>query len=166
MKKTLDLVVRADAIIYEVGRKGKRPISIDSTKLYNNIRDIAGDVVDLIQSSIGKTGFDRIAPAVERAIPTASAVAWVMEKPLIFIQRDKLSLVGLMVPGNVVLPIDDIIGSDDKPTTVVNSIVASGGLVRDYVCLLDEDRAGSAALRNMGIRTHSLLHLSDLPTVT
>jgi orotate phosphoribosyltransferase len=162
MKEAMELMMRADAIIYEATPDGKRPATIDSTKLYNNIREIATCMTGLIQSSIGNTGFDRIAASVERVIPTAAVIAYVMGKPLSFIDIDKRSIQGLMVPGNVILPVDDIIGSEDKPRKVVNSIVASGGVVKDYVCILDEDRGARAALQKMGIRAHALLTLSDL----
>jgi orotate phosphoribosyltransferase len=123
--------------------------------------------VDLIEGDVGTDNFDRIAGIPTAGIPFASLLAYHLKKPFLYIRPQmrlhgrKRRVEGIMMPGDRVLLIDDLITTALSMRKAVEAIRAEGGLVTDAAVLIDREEGGRERLARDNVRLHYLLKASE-----
>ena len=123
--------------------------------------------VNLIEGDIGTTNFDRIAGIPTASIPFSSLLAYHLKKPFLYIRPQvrvhgrERRVEGIMMPGDRVLLIDDLITTGQSMRKAVTMIRAEGGLVTDAAVLIDREEGGKERLEADDVRLHYLLKASE-----
>ena len=119
--------------------------------------------VKLAETELGAQNFDRIAGIPPAGIPFASLIAYHVKKPFLYIRpKAKLHgrerrIEGILMPGNRVLLVDDLITTGLSLRKAANAIRAEGGVVSDALVLLDREEGGRERLKKDNITLHYLL---------
>jgi len=119
--------------------------------------------VRLIETELGAPSFDRVGGIPTAGIPFASLVAYRMKKPFLFIRpRARLHgrerrIEGIIMPGNRVLLVDDLITTGLSLRKAAKAIRAEGGVVSDALVLLDREEGGKERLKKDNVTLHYLL---------
>jgi len=123
--------------------------------------------VKLIKSDIGVNSFDRIAGIPTAGIPFASLAAYQLKKPFLYIRpTERLHgrerrVEGILLPGNRVLLMDDLITSGGSLRRAADTIRTEGGVVTDAIVLLDREEGGKENLAKDNVKLHYLLTTSE-----
>jgi len=125
---------------------------------------LVGDIyVKLVRAELGAQGFDRIAGIPTAGIPFASLIAYLMKKPFLYIRpKAKLHgrerrIEGIIMPGDRVLLVDDLITTGLSLRKAAKAIRAEGGVISDAVVLLDREEGGKQRLKKDNVALHYLL---------
>jgi len=130
-------------------------------------RRICGLYLRIITEDLGVTIFERIAGIPTAGIPFASLVAYQLKKPFLYIRpRARLHgrerrVEGIMMPGDRILLIDDLITTGRSLRKAAEAIRSEGGVVTDAVVLLDREEGGKERLAKDNITLHYLLKASE-----
>jgi len=130
-------------------------------------RRICDLYVRIITEDLGVTIFERIAGIPTAGIPFASLVAYQLKKPFLYIRpRARLHgrerrVEGMMMPGDRILLIDDLITTGRSLRKAAEAIRSEGGVVTDAVVLLDREEGGKERLAKDNITLHYLLKASE-----
>lgn len=126
--------------------------------------------VKLLEKDLGAENVNRIAGIPTAGVPFASAVAYLMKKPFVYI-RPKVKMhgrerrvEGILMPGDSVLLIDDLITTGLSLRKAAKAIKAEGGVVKDALVMLDREEGGKERLLKDGIRLHYLLTAREAAT--
>lgn len=131
-------------------------------------RRICDLYIELIKTAVGTEGFDRIAGIPTAGISFASIAAYHLKKPFIYVRTTERehgrgrSVEGILLPGNRVLLMDDLITKGGSILKVAEAVRAEGGVVTDAVVLMDREENGHQNLVKDGIKLHFLLTTSEL----
>ena len=123
--------------------------------------------VKLVDTELGAQSFDRIAGIPTAGIPFASLMAYQLKKPFLYIRLKAKShgrerrIEGIIMPGNRVLLVDDLITTGLSLKKAANAIRAEGGVVSDALVLLDREEGGKERLKKDNITLHYLLTASE-----
>ena len=123
--------------------------------------------VDLIEGDVGTDNFDRIAGIPTAGIPFASLTAYHLKKPFLYIRpTDRLHgrerrVEGILMPGDRVLLMDDLITSGGSLRRAAEAIRTEGGVVTDAAVLLDREEGGKENLAKDNVKLHYLLTTSE-----
>ncbi len=121
-----------------------------------------------INSQIGTENFDRIAGVPLAGIPFASQVAYNLKKPFLYVRKNnrhhgrQRRVEGILVSGDRVLLLDDLITTGLNLKTAAEAIRAEGGVVKEAVAFLDREEGGKEELEESGIKVHTLLRISEV----
>ena len=124
--------------------------------------------IELIKTVIGVDGFDRIAGIPTAGISFASIAAYQLKKPFLYVRTAERqhgrgrSVEGILLPGNRVLLMDDLITQGGSILKAAEAVRAEGGVVTDAVVLMDREENGKQNLAEDGIKLHYLLTTSEL----
>ncbi len=130
-------------------------------------RRVCGFYLKLIKEDVGADEFDRIAGIPTSGILFASFLAYQLKKPLLYTRSQKKlhgrerRVEGIVMPGDQVLLIDDLITTGSSLGRAAEAIRAEGGVVEDAAVLLDREEGGRENLAEQGITLHSLLRVSE-----
>ena len=123
--------------------------------------------LQLIETDVGVHSFDRLAGVPTAGIPFAALTAYQLGKPLLYIRpyarrhgRER-RVEGILLPGNRVLLLDDLVTSGGSITTAAETIRAEGGIVTDAVVLIDRGEGGETNLLQADIQLHYLLSIGE-----
>jgi uridine monophosphate synthetase len=109
---------------------------------------------------------DRIAGIPYAGLPIATAVALAGNIPLLYARKEvkghgtRRAIEGTFAPGDVVVPIDDVITDGASKFEAAAPLVEAGLVVRDFVIFLDREQGGAERLREKGYALHSVLKIS------
>jgi orotate phosphoribosyltransferase len=132
---------------------------------YRQICDFYGEY---ITSQIGLENFDRIAGVPLAGIPFASQIAYNLKKPFLYVRKGirhhgrQRRVEGILVSGDRVLLVDDLVTTGLNLKKAAESIKAEGGVVTAAVAFLDREEGGKEKLEKSGIKVHTLLRISDV----
>jgi len=118
--------------------------------------------IKLVETELGAESFDRIAGIPTAGMPFASLIAYRVKKPFLYIRpKAKLHgrerhIEGILMPGNRVLLVDDLVTAGLSLMKAANAIRAEGGVVSDALVLMDREEGGKARLKKDNITLHSL----------
>jgi len=144
------------------------PYYIDLRLIYSfpdAFQRILGFCTTFIREELGTEGFDRIAGIPIAGIPLASVVAHQLDKPLLYVRQAtrlrgrKRRVEGVLVSGDRVLVLDDLITTGISMKRTVASIRSEGGIVTDAFVLLDREEGGTKRLLENQVKIHSLFRL-------
>jgi orotate phosphoribosyltransferase len=131
---------------------------------------VIGMYAKLLEKDLGAENVDRIAGIPTAGIPFASVVAYQTKKPFIYI-RPKMKLhgrerriEGILMPGDKVLLIDDVVTTGMSLRKAAKAIRAEGGVVADVLVILDREEGGKERLLKDGVKLHYLLTARDAAT--
>lgn len=123
--------------------------------------------IKLIEKELGADSFDRIAGIPTAGMPFASVIAYHLKKPFIYIRprarfhgRER-RIEGIIMPGNRVLLIDDLVTTGLSLRKAAKAIRAEGGMVADALVLLDREEGGRERLTKDNVKLHYLLTASE-----
>ncbi len=123
--------------------------------------------LNLIESDLGVKDFDRVAGIPTAGIPFASVIAYRLKKPFLYV-RPRLRLhgrerriEGMIMPGDRVLLVDDLITTGQSLRRSAAAMRAEGGVVTDAVVLMDREEGGKEKLAKDNINLHFLLRVSE-----
>lgn len=131
-------------------------------------RKVCDFYIDLIKKEIGTKRFERVAGIPVAGIPFAALIAYQLEKPLLYVRKGlrlhgrQRKIEGVLIPGDKVLLIDDLITTGLSLKRAAKAITAEGGVVTDAVVLLDREEKGKEKLEDVGIKVHTLLNISEV----
>jgi orotate phosphoribosyltransferase len=131
-------------------------------------RRICDLYVELVRSDVGVDGFDRIAGIPTAGISFASITAYQLKKPFLYVRSAEREhgrgrqVEGILLPGNRVLLMDDLITKGGSILKAAEAVRAEGGVVTDAVVLMDREENGKQNLAEDGIKLHYLLTTSEL----
>ncbi|MEM3028319.1 MAG: orotate phosphoribosyltransferase [Candidatus Bathyarchaeia archaeon] len=133
-------------------------------KVFKRICEI---YLDLAKETVGLDAFDRIAGIPTAGIPFASVIAYQAEKPFLYIREEakphgrERSIEGILMPGERVLIIDDLITTGKSILRAAKILRGEGAVVDNALVLLDREEGGSVALSKEGIRLRSLMSITE-----
>ncbi len=131
-------------------------------------REICDFYGEYITSHVGLENFDRIAGVPLAGIPFASQIAYNLRKPFLYVRKDarrhgrQRRVEGILVSGDRVLLVDDLITTGLNLTKAADAIRAEGGVVTEVVALLDREEGGKAKLEKTGLKIHTLLQMREV----
>ena len=131
-------------------------------------REICESYAQYITSEIGVKKFDRIAAIPLAGIPFASQIAYNLKKPFLYVRKDiqlqgrERRVEGILVSGDRVLLIDDLLTTGLTLKKAADAVRAEGGVVTEAVVFLDREEGGRQVLEKNGIKLHSLLKISEM----
>jgi orotate phosphoribosyltransferase len=121
-----------------------------------------------ITTQIGTQNFDRIAGVPLAGIPFASQIAYNLKKPFLYVRKGirhhgrQRRVEGILVSGDRVLLVDDLVTTGLNLKNAAEAIRAEGGIVKEAVALLDREEGGKEELEESGIKVHTLLRISEV----
>ena len=124
--------------------------------------------IELIKTDVRAGGFDRIVGIPTAGISFASIAAYQLKKPFLYVRTAERqhgrgrSVEGILLPGNRVLLMDDLITKGGSILKAAEAVRAEGGVVTDAVVLMDREEDGKKNLAKDGIKLHYLLTTSEL----
>ena len=131
-------------------------------------QDICKYYTETITSQIGQKNFDRVAGIPIAGIPFASQIAYNLKKPFLYIRKGirlhgrERRVEGILVSGDKVLLIDDLVTTGITLIKAADAVRAEGGVVTDAVAFLDREEGGTAKLEAHGIKLHPVLRISEI----
>jgi len=130
-------------------------------------RKILGFYVNLAKTEIGLKNFDRIAGIPTAGIPFSAVLAFNLEKPFLYVRKEikthgrERRVEGLLMPGDRILLVDDLITTGTSLLGAADAVIAEGAVVKDALVLIDREEGGKQALSKLGIKLHYLLKISE-----
>lgn len=112
--------------------------------------------------------YDRIAAIPYAALPIGTAVALLIDRPLIYPRKEVKgygtgrAIEGLFVAGESAVVLDDLITTGASKLEAIEPLQAAGLSVRDIVVLIDRQGGGPQDLAAAGYRLHAVLTLTGL----
>jgi orotate phosphoribosyltransferase len=131
-------------------------------------RQICDFYAEQINNQIGLRNFDRVAGVPLAGIPFASQIAYNLGKPFLYVRKGvrlhgrKRRVEGILVSGDRVLLIDDLVTTGLNLIRAAKSVRAEGGIVKEAVALLDREEGGREKLEKNGMKFHALLRISEV----
>ena len=124
--------------------------------------------VELIKTDVGVDNFYRIAGIPTAGISFASIAAYHLKKSFLYVRtagrehgRGR-SVEGILLPGDRVLLMDDLITKGGSILKAAEAVRAEGGVVTDTVVLMNREENGKQNLAKDGIKLHYLITTSEL----
>jgi orotate phosphoribosyltransferase len=131
-------------------------------------REIIDFYTEQISSQIGLQNFDRIAAVPITGIPFASQIAYNLKKPFLYVRKSvKLQgrerrVEGVLISGDRVLLIDDLVTTGLTLRKAAEAIRAEGGVVTQAVAFLDREEGGKEKLQEVNVKLVPLLKISEI----
>jgi len=122
----------------------------------------------VIVEEVGLSNFDLICGIPTSGLVFASAVAFSLEKPLIYVRKEarghgtQKNVEGLLKPGQRVLLIDDLITTGSSLVTAKEAVTSEGGEISDTVVLVDREEGGIQKLKELGINVRYVSKVTEL----
>ena len=101
-------------------------------------------------------------------MPFASQIAYNLKKPFLYVRKGtrrhgrQRRVEGILVSGDKVLLIDDLITTGLNLKKAAEAIKAEGGIVTEIVALLDREEGGKKKLEKTGMKVHTLLQIREV----
>ncbi|UCH32192.1 MAG: orotate phosphoribosyltransferase [Candidatus Bathyarchaeota archaeon] len=119
--------------------------------------------VNLIEDKIKVERFQRIAGIPTAGISFASVIAYHLNKSLVYPRSTQRKhgrerrVEGILMPGDRVLLLDDLVTSGNSLLKAASAIRAEGGIVSDAIVLIDREEGGKERLAKDDIELYRLL---------
>ena len=130
--------------------------------------ELLDGIADLLVEDIEDLDFDYISGVPYTALPVATLVADMLNKPLIYIRKEekaygtKNPVIGKFDKGNKVLIIDDLITTGESLFETADKFKKAGLEVVDFSVIIDRSNNIKDYLNNLGYNLHSLITLDKI----
>jgi orotate phosphoribosyltransferase len=171
------ILIKIDALkfgVFKLTSGKKSPYYID-LRIVPSFPDAFTEICDFytqqITKQIGANKFDRVAGVPIAGIPFASQIAYNLKKPFLYVRKGirrhgrKRRVEGILVSGDRVLIIDDLVTTGLNMRKAAEAIRAEGGVVTEVVAFLDREEGGQAKLAKDGIKLTALLKISEVAKI-
>ena len=124
--------------------------------------------INAIRRELGEDKFDRVSGIPLAGMAFAVVVAYRFHKPFIYVRQARRlrgrerRVEGVLMPGDRVLLIDDLVTTGLSLERAAKAIRAEGGIVTDAFVLLDREEGGEERLARNGVKLHPILRISDV----
>jgi uridine monophosphate synthetase len=128
------------------------------------LRETAQAMAELL----GTLKFDRLAAIPYAALPIGTAVAMLMDRPLVYPRREKKeygtgrSVEGEFHAGETVVVLDDVITTGASKLEAIEPLRAAKLIVRDIVVLVDREQGGADELVKKGYAFHAVTRITEV----
>ncbi len=169
-----NILFKIDAIkfgVFKLSTGKASPYYID-LRVIPSFPDVFRKIIDFyteqITSQIGTKNFDRIAAVPITGIPFASQIAYNLNKPFLYVRKSvKLQgrerrVEGVLISGERVLLIDDLVTTGVTLRKAAEAIRAEGGVVTQAVAFLDREEGGKQKLEEINIKLVPVLKISEI----
>ncbi len=172
--KVANILFKTDAIkfgVFKLSSGKASPYYIDLRVIPSfpdAFREICDFYAEYITNQIGVKNFDRMAGVPLTGIIFASQVAYNLKKPFLYVRKGvrlngrERRVEGLLVSGDRVLLIDDLVTTGLTLKKAAEAVRAEGGVVTDAVVFLDREEGGNQLLEKNGINLRALLRISEV----
>ncbi|MCF6184938.1 MAG: orotidine-5'-phosphate decarboxylase [Bacteroidales bacterium] len=122
----------------------------------------------LIADEIKNLDFDYISGVPYTALPVATLVADILDKPLIYIRKEekaygtKNAVIGKFEEGSKVLIIDDLITTGESLLETAEKFKTEGLEITDFFVLIDRSNNIKKHLAQQGYNLHALINLDKI----
>jgi orotate phosphoribosyltransferase len=176
-ERMANILVKSDAIkfgVYKLTSGKASPYYIDLRiipSFPDAFREICNFYSEYITDRIGIKNFDRIAAIPLAGIPFASQVAYNLKKPFLYMRKGirmhgrKRRVEGILVSGDKVLLIDDLLTTGLTLKKASDAVRAEGGVVTEAVVFIDRNEGGRQLLLKNGIKLHALMQISEIARI-
>jgi orotate phosphoribosyltransferase len=176
-ERMANILFKLDAIkfgVYKLTSGKSSPYYIDLRVIPSfpdAFREICESYAQYITNQIGNKNFDRIAAIPLAGIPFASQIAYNLKKPFLYVRKGihlhgrERRVEGILVSGDKVLLIDDLLTTGLTLKKAADAVRAEGGIVTEAVVFLDREEGGGQLLEKNGIKIHSLLKISEIANI-
>ena len=176
-ERMANILFKLDAIkfgVYKLTSGKASPYYIDLRVIPSfpdAFREICESYAQYITNQIGNQSFDRIAAIPLAGIPFASQIAYNLKKPFLYVRKGirlhgrERRVEGILVSGNKVLLIDDLLTTGLTLKKASDAVRAEGGIVTEAIVFLDREEGGRQLLEKNGIKLHSLLKISEIANI-
>lgn len=123
--------------------------------------------VTLAKNLIGLNKFERIAGIPTAGIPFSSVLAIKLQKPFIYVRKEikyhgrERMIEGILMPGNRVLLVDDLVTSGKTLIDAAHALRCEGATVNDALVLIDREEGATKNLAKAGIKLHCLMGIRE-----
>mgnify|MGYP001098179574 CR=1 FL=1 len=131
-------------------------------------KKITNAFVEALKSMIGLEKIDAIGGIPTAGLTYATAVAYNLEKPLLYVRKEprehgtQKRVEGLLRPGWRVLILDDLITTGNSILRTAEAIRSEGGIVEDALVLIDRMEGGRDRLSTSNIQLKALANITEL----
>lgn len=172
--KMANILFKIDAVkfgVYKLSSGKSSPYYIDLRvvpSFPDAFREICDFYAQYISDQIGIKNVDRIVGVPIAGIPFASQIAYNLKKPFLYVRKDiklhgrERRVEGVLISGDRVLLLDDLLTTGLTLTTAIDAARAEGGVVTDVVVFLDREEGGRELLERKDVKVHSLLKISEI----
>ena len=173
MKQVGVLLIKNDAIkfgdyILTSGKKSPYYIDLRLTISSPITMDwIANALTRIIVNEIGKDKIDSVLGVPTAGVPFATVVSQKLGLPLIYYRQARKEhgvrkkIEGILGRNDRVLVVDDLITTGESVIEAAEVVRDQGGVVNEFVVLLDREQGGKERLRSFRIEPHILFNISD-----
>ncbi len=129
---------------------------------------VSDALASFIKSELKEERIDRVAGIPTAGIPFASVLAYILNKPFLYIRKTKKlhgrerRVEGVISPGDHVLLIDDLITTGGSIIKAAKAITAEGGVIEHVVVLIDREEGGAKRLLENGIKLHAIFKVREI----
>jgi orotate phosphoribosyltransferase len=143
------------------------PIYIDLRLLVTYpelLKLVAKDMAKILK----KLNYDRIAGIPYAAMPIATAISLLANKPMIYTRKEqkeygtKKQIEGEYKSGETVVVIDDLVTTAKSKFEAIEPLLAEGLAVKDIVVLIDREQGGKEQLKEKGYGLHACIELKKM----
>ncbi len=133
--------------------------------------ELLSKIAYMIVDEIKDSDFDYISGVPYTALPIATLVADILDKPLLFIRKEekaygtKNDIVGKFEPGGKCLIIDDLITTGESLIETAEKFKKAGLIVADFFVIIDRSNNIKKHISNIGYNLHSLIELDKITEV-
>lgn len=143
------------------------PYYIDLRKIISNPQ-IFHQILSAYAGILKDLSFDRIAGIPYGSLPTATGLALLLNRPMIFPRKEvkahgtRRLIEGNFQPGETVVVVDDILISGKSAMEGAAKLQSAGLKVHDIVVFLDHEQGVKDRLQENGYRAHSVLTIFEI----
>jgi len=125
------------------------------------------DLYAMMAERIGLDKFDRISGVPTAGMAFSSILSFKLEKPFIYTRKEtktygrERKVEGLMLPGDRILLVDDLITTGGSLLKAAEALTAEGGIVMGAMVMIDREEGGREALAERGIEFFAPLRITD-----
>jgi orotate phosphoribosyltransferase len=173
-EKMANILYKIDAIkfgVFQLSSGKASPYYVDLRVIPSfpdAFHEICDSIAQYVTREIGAKNFDRIAAIPLAGIPFASQIAYNLKKPFLYVRKgERLQgrerrVEGVLVSGDRVLLIDDLLTTGLTLKTAADAVRAEGGVVTAAAVFLDREEGGKELLEKNGVKITSLLKISEI----
>ena len=145
-----------------------------SSPFYIDLREVVSfpsllkNISETLWNKVSHLSFDRICGVPYTAIPFASCLSLLHDKPMVLRRKEakehgtKKIIEGVFQPGQTCLIIEDLITSGASIFETITPLEAAGMQVSDIAVFLDREQGGRQRLEEKGYHLHSVTTLTDM----
>ncbi|MFH1751176.1 MAG: orotate phosphoribosyltransferase [Candidatus Micrarchaeota archaeon] len=143
------------------------PIYID-LRLLASYPGLLKAVAREMGKKLRKLQCDRIAGIPYAALPIATALALLANKPMIYTRKElkdygtKKIIEGEYKAGERIVVIDDLVTTAKSKFEAIEPLLQEGLIVKDIIVLIDREQGGGEQLRERGLMLHACIELRKM----